>query len=97
MNEKLKINLSIGGNVFPVNIDRKDEELVRAAAKQVEMRYNNFRSRYRDVTPIEAMTMTAYQSAVNEFKGKDCNDTEPYSSKIEELSELIEEYIHKSE
>ena len=97
MNEKLKINLSIGGNVFPVNIDRKDAELVRAAAKQVEMRYNNFRSRYRDVTPIEAMTMTAYQSAVNEFKGKDCNDTEPYSSKIEELSELIEEYIHKSE
>lgn len=97
MNEKLKINLSIGGNVFPVNIDRKDEELVRAAAKQVEMRYNNFRSRYRDVTPIEAMTMTAYQSAVNEFKGKDCNDTEPYSAKIDELSELIEEYIHKSE
>jgi cell division protein ZapA len=96
MNDKLTINLSIGGYSFPVNIDRKDEELVRAAAKQVETRYNNFRAHF-EVTPFQAMTMAAYQSAVNEFEGKTMNDTEPYSTRIKDLSELLEEYIQKTE
>jgi cell division protein ZapA len=96
MNDKLTINLSIAGFSFPVNIERKDEELVRAAAKEVEIRFNNYRAHF-DVTPIQAMTMAAYQSAVNEFEGKTMNDTEPYAAKIEELSELLEDYIQKAQ
>lgn len=96
MNDKLTINLSIAGFSFPVNIERKDEELVRAAAKEVEIRFNNYRTHF-DVTPIQAMTMAAYQSAVNEFEGKTMNDTEPYAAKIEELSELLEDYIQKAQ
>src|SRR5574344_135738 len=96
MNDKLTINLSIAGFTFPVNIERKDEELVRAAAKEVEIRYNNYRSHFA-VTPLQAMTMAAYQSAVNEFEGRSLNDTEPYAAEIEKLSELLEDYIHKAE
>jgi cell division protein ZapA len=92
MSDKMKINLYIGGEVYPQNIAPEDEEVIRAAAKQVDMWFNKFRERY-DVSAVQAMTMTAVQFAVEYLKALKCNDTEPYSTKIDELNKIIEEYI----
>jgi cell division protein ZapA len=95
MNDKMKINLSIGGNSYPINIDREDEELVRLAAKEVDTWYNKYRVRFVKVSPIQAMTMAAFQFSIGSLKAEKLNDTEPYYTKINELSNLLEEYIQK--
>lgn len=95
MNDKMKINLKVGGKSYSLSIRREDEELVRAAAREVDQKYNRFLERADKLQPIEAMTMTAIQYAVDLKTASDWNDTEPYASKVEDLSKLLESYIQK--
>ena len=43
MNDKIKINLQMAGASYPLTINREDEEMVREAAKQVDIRLNAYR------------------------------------------------------
>lgn len=47
MNDKIKINLQMAGASYPLTINREDEEMVREAAKQVDIRLNAYREHYQ--------------------------------------------------
>ena len=51
MNDKIKINLQMAGSTYPLTILREEEEMVREAAKQVDIRLNAYREHYQNVTP----------------------------------------------
>lgn len=93
MNDKIKINLQMAGSSYPVTINREDEEMVREAAKRVNMRFNVNQERYQNVSPERIMVMVAYQFALENLQMKDRNDTEPYTMKIKELTEALEAYF----
>ena len=42
MNDKIKINLQIADSNYPLTINREEEQMVREAAKQVNIRLNFF-------------------------------------------------------
>ena len=86
MNDKIKINLQMAGASYPLTINREDEEMVREAAKQVDIRLNAYREHYQNVSLERIIAMVAYQF-------KDRNDTEPYTAKIKELTEVLESYF----
>ena len=46
MNDKIKINLQMAGASYPLTINREDEEKVREAAKQVDIRLNAYKVQY---------------------------------------------------
>ena len=48
MNDKIKINLQIADSYYPLTINRDEEETVREAAKQVNIRLNAYREHYRN-------------------------------------------------
>ena len=50
MNDKIKINLQMAGASYPLTINREDEEMVREAAKQVDIRLNAYREHYLNVS-----------------------------------------------
>ncbi len=93
MNDKIKINLQLAGSTFPLTILREDEEMVREAAKQVDIRLNAYREHYRNVAPEKIIAMVAYQFALENLQMKDRNDTGPYAEKINELTEMLETYF----
>lgn len=93
MNDKIKINLQMAGSCFPITIDRKDEELVRLAAKQVENRLNAYRSHYVNVPTENIIAMVAYQFSLENIQLRQRNDTEPYTAKLKELTEELENYF----
>lgn len=93
MNDKIKINLQMAGISYPLTIERKDEEIVRAAAKQVNIRINAYREHYRNVPEAQIMTMVAYQFALESLQLRQRNDTAPYTEKIKELTETLEDYF----
>ncbi|MDL2291806.1 cell division protein ZapA [Bacteroides sp. OttesenSCG-928-F21] len=96
MNDKIKIKLQIADSYYPVTIDREDEEMVRSAAKQVNIKLNTYRSHYKGLEPEKLLAMIAYDFSLEVLKLKGKNDTEPYSRKIEELTEFLEEYFRKA-
>ena len=81
MNDKIKINLQMAGASYPLTINREDEEMVREAAKQVDIRLNAYREHYQNVSLERIIAMVAYQFALENLQLKDRNDTEPYTAK----------------
>ncbi|NCC09134.1 MAG: cell division protein ZapA [Bacteroidia bacterium] len=93
MNDTIKINLKIGDANYPLTIKREEEEIIREAAKQVDMRLNRYRERYPNVVPERIMAMVAYQFSLEKLQLANRNDTRPYTSKLKELTEMLEEYF----
>ena len=83
----------MAGSTYPLTILREEEEMVREAAKQVDIRLNAYREHYQNVTPEKIIAMVAYQFALENLQLKDRNDTEPYTTKIKELTEVLETYF----
>lgn len=93
MNDKIKINLQIAGSSYPLVILREEEQQVREAAKQVNVRLNAYREHYPNQPEGRLIAMVAYQFALDNLKEKERNDTEPYAKKVRELTEALEEYF----
>ena len=93
MNDKILINLHMAGNSFRVSIYREDEQMVREAAKQVNMRFNQNQAGYPSASPERLLATVAFEFALETLRIKDRNDTEPYAEKIKELSESLEDYF----
>ena len=93
MNDKIKINLNIADSYYPLTIKRDEEEIMRKAAKQVNTRLNAYREHYSELSSEKLLAMVAFQFSLEGLKQKDRNDTEPYISKIEELTKLMEDFF----
>ena len=87
MNDKIKINLQMAGATYPLTINREDEEIVREAAKQVNIRINAYREHYQNISSERIIAMVAYQFALETLQLKD------YTAKIKELTEVLETYF----
>ena len=96
MNDKIRINLHMAGTTYPVTIAREDEQRVREAAKQVNMRFNLNQQENPDVSPEKIIAMTAFEFALEMLDQKERNDTEPYKEKIRELTEVLDEHFRET-
>ena len=93
--DMIKIQLTIGNNPFPLTIRRKDEETVRKAAKQVDNLTNAYKAHYPELPEVRILQMVAYQLSLEGLKEKGRNDTTPYTEKIKELAQLVDDCINK--
>ncbi len=93
MNDKIKINLPIADSFYPLTIERDEEELVRKAAKQVNLRLNAYREHFQNLSTDKLLAMVAYQFAHENLKLMERNDTEPYKNKIDELTKMLEDFF----
>ena len=93
MNDKIRINLQMAGFSYPLTILREEEEIVREAARQVNVRVNAYREYYSNMPTERILMMTAYQFALESLQQKERNDTEPYTEKLKELTEVLEDYF----
>ena len=93
MNDKIKINLQIADSNYPLTINREEEEMVREAAKQVNIRLNAYREYYKNLEPEKIIAMVAYQFSLEKLQLKQRNDTSPFTEKVQELNELLGNYF----
>ena len=68
MNDKIKINLQIADSNYPLTINREEEQTVREAAKQVNIRLNKYREVYKNLEPEKIIAMRSEERRV----GKEC-------------------------
>ena len=90
---KIKINLQIADSNYPLTINREEEQTVREAAKQVNIRLNKYREVYKNLEPEKIIAMVAYQFSLEKLQLMQRNDTSPYVENVKELTELLEDYF----
>ena len=86
-------NLQIADSNYPLTINREEEQMVREAAKQVNIRLNKYREVYKNLEPEKIIAMVAYQFSLERLQLMQRNDTSPYVEKVKELTELLEDYF----
>ena len=88
--DKLSIKLHVANRIYPMKIDRKSEEFIRNAIKQIEERLKFYEENYaiKDKQDLLAMCLIEYASkfeSVNNEKVVDDNGLNEKLAKIESL------------
>ena len=92
---KLSINVNIGNRVYPLTIDRNEEELIRKAAKRVNDNMKQLGSTYEvsDKQDLLAMTALFFSNKALEVDDKIDNISGNYSSRIQEIEDDLNDYL----
>ncbi len=96
-NEKMRIHLSIADSIYSMTINRKDEELYRKAAKEINDKLNMYRERRPEGAMLDHLRMVAFDFAFKVVNSEYRNDTQPYKDKLEQLTKEMEELFQKEE
>lgn len=91
-----RINIKIDGRNYPLNIDRKDEERYRKAAKIVNETITEFRSRFQNNDQQDIMAMTAFQAALNYSRLQDRQDYSQFIDDIKDLNDDISDFLREN-
>lgn len=98
MNDKLKINLIIAGKTHSLTIKREEEELIRKAARLIEVKLANYAARYRAdeaKNQQDFLSMAALEIAYTYLKMKESRDVDMLTQSIKELDEELNGYLKK--
>ncbi|MFL1683813.1 MULTISPECIES: cell division protein ZapA [Bacteroidales] len=96
MNDKLKINLIIAGSSHTLFIRPEEEELIRKAAKLIEIKLANYTGRLgadKTKTQQDFLSMTALELSYAYLKMKESRDVDMLAQSIKELDENLGGYL----
>ena len=97
MDDRMKINLLIDCQKYPLNIRREDELLYRDAAKLIDKTLNKYREWKPDLSSNQHWAMAALELAYAFISNKDKNDTQPYLRKLEEFTKELDNVISEKQ
>ena len=92
---KLSINVNIGNRVYPLTIDREEEELIRKAAKRVNDNMKQLESTYSvsDKQDLLAMTALFFSNKALEVDDKIEDISDTVNEKLEAIESGLEKYL----
>lgn len=93
MDEKLNINVTVAGHLINLDIERDQEELLRAAAKRVNEEVNQYNAVYGEMQKDRLMTLVALDMAYQHLGTELKNDTQPIMEVMDKLSNEIEGFV----
>lgn len=95
MDKEFLIHLEIAEKDYGLRIKRSDEEITRAAAKQIRDKIDQYRRRFPTtaVDVKDLLAMVALQLSITNLQLEQKNDTGPFEEKIQQLGKELEEYL----
>jgi len=94
---KLRINIRIDGRVYPLNIDRKDEEKHRIAAKTVNETVQRYRELFRDKDAQDILAMAAFQIALNQTEMLERENKSLFIDELKNLNDDISDFLKEED
>tara|TARA_Y100000385_G_scaffold269792_1_gene308191 strand:- start:11205 stop:11510 length:306 start_codon:yes stop_codon:yes gene_type:complete len=96
--DKLKIKISIAGRIYPLSINRDEEEGIRSASVEIEKIVKQFESNYavKDKQDLLAMCALQLSSKVENIKGENLIDSKAINSVIDSVHSDITNLIERS-
>jgi cell division protein ZapA len=95
MDDKLSINVNIADRMYPLRIDRKDEENIRKAAKIINDKVVQYKQRYASKDVQDCLAMATLQFVIQKFDNEQRNDLSPLVGELEQMNDYLAEFIEK--
>ncbi|MFH2142125.1 MAG: cell division protein ZapA [Bacteroidota bacterium] len=95
MNEKLTIRVNIADRHYPLNIDLKDEEKIRKAAKKINDTILQYKQKYSDKEKDnqDFLAMASLQFITKNIDLEQNQNVSRIISGIEQLNAELDEYL----
>ncbi len=95
MDEKLKIKLSIADRIYPMTVNRSQEEGMRIASKKIDAMIKQFEENYavRDKQDVLAMCALQFASQLEQKQIVKETDSTQTIEKLIHLNDLLSKYI----
>lgn len=99
MDDRLIINLRIADTRYPLRIDRKDEEMYRKAADEIDYKLGQYKNYFtgESSSPLQNadyMAMTAIQAVAEKVEYQ--TRTNLFEIRIKELTKELDSYLKKN-
>jgi cell division protein ZapA (FtsZ GTPase activity inhibitor) len=91
--DKLSIKVNIADRYYPLKIERDEEEKIRLAAKRINEKILQYKSKYNDKDIQDFLAMAALQFVTKLVEQEENNSVDTLYDKIEALSGEINELI----
>ena len=99
MDKKLIINISIGERVYPISVDRDDnnqEELIRKASQSINDSLLKYKSQgYKNKDTQDYLAMTVIMFAAKLIESEQNEDIAPIISELKKINYALEEVLNK--
>lgn len=97
MEDKLSIRVNVADRYYPLKIDREDEEKIRKAAKTINDKVFQYKSKYTDKDTQDFLAMAALQFVIRLIELEEKSDDSNLVKKLRELDNHLEELLKKEE
>ena len=94
MEDKLSIKINIADRYYPLKIDRKDEEKIRLAARQINEKVIQYKQRYSDKDTQDFLAMAALQFVIKSIDAEGKGDMTPVLEDLNELNKELDSIIN---
>ena len=93
MEEKLSIRVNIAERYYPLKIERDDEEKIRRAAKTINDKVFQYKTRYADKDIQDFLAMAALQFVIRLIETEEKNEENTWIAKLQKLNEALDEFV----
>jgi len=97
MTDELSINININGRIYPLKIDRRQEEKYRKAAKMINDIVLEYKKKYVNQDAQDFLAMTAFQFVLKNLEMEESADEAPILEELRLLDEQLSDYLSLNE
>jgi len=91
--KRLRINIKVDGRIYPLDINREDEEKYRLAAKIVNETVTRFKEVFRDKDSQDILAMSAFQIALSETKVQQIEEQNLFIGELKNINDDISDFL----
>jgi cell division protein ZapA len=95
MDDKLSININIADRMYPLRIERSEEEGIRRAAKIINDRVAQYRQKYVSKDVQDCLAMATLQFVIQKFDTEKRVDISPLVEELEVMNDYLADFLEK--
>jgi cell division protein ZapA (FtsZ GTPase activity inhibitor) len=94
MEEKLSIRVNIADRYYPLKIEKEDEEKIRKAAKLINDKVFQYKTKYADKDIQDFLAMAALQFVIRLIEMEDKQEGTSLILKLQKLNDELDEFVN---
>jgi cell division protein ZapA len=94
MEEKLSIRVNIADRYYPLKIEKEDEEKIRKAAKLINDKVFQYKTKYADKDIQDFLAMAALQFVIRLIEMEDKQEATSLILKLQKLNDELDEFVN---
>jgi len=95
MENKISIKINLADRIYPMRIERNEEESIRKAAKIINDKVAQYKQKYVSKDIQDCLAMATLQFVIQKFDTEKRIDVSPLVEELEEMNDFLAEFLEK--